>query len=92
MRRPFITSAFVPLCCAVMSVSHGAELSGDRVSTDNGTLVVHPVQHATFLMQWDGKTIYVDPLGGMKPFADLPRSSIPITTAAATARRQTWRN
>jgi L-ascorbate metabolism protein UlaG (beta-lactamase superfamily) len=31
-------------------------------------------------MQWNGKTIYVDPVGGVKPFADLPKPDIVLVT------------
>jgi L-ascorbate metabolism protein UlaG (beta-lactamase superfamily) len=56
------------------------ELSGDRIPTDNGALVIHPVNHATFVMQWNGKTIYVDPVGGAKPFAGLPKPDLVLVT------------
>lgn len=77
--------ALVLLCCAATPASCGAEereLRGDRVSTDNGALVVHPVSHATFLMQCSAKTIYVDPVGGAKPFADLPRPHLVLLSHA----------
>jgi L-ascorbate metabolism protein UlaG (beta-lactamase superfamily) len=80
MRRLLIASAGVLLCCAGMSASHGAELRGDRIATDNGDLVIDPVSHATFVMQWNGKTIYVDPVGGGKPFADLPKPGVVLVT------------
>jgi L-ascorbate metabolism protein UlaG (beta-lactamase superfamily) len=34
------------------------------IATAKGDLVVHPVNHATFVMKWDGKTVFVDPVGG----------------------------
>ena len=83
MRCLLSTSAVVLLCCAAMSASRGAEekeLPGDRVSTGSGVLVIHPVNHATILMQWNGKTIYVDPVGGVKPFADLPKPDLVLVT------------
>ena len=76
-------SAFVLLLCAAMSATCGAQekkLSGDEVATDKGVLVIHPIHHATFLMQWNGKTIYVDPVGGAKPFADLPKPDLVLVT------------
>jgi L-ascorbate metabolism protein UlaG (beta-lactamase superfamily) len=81
MRRHLI--ATVLLCCAPVSpVCQAGEkrLSGDRIATDNGPLVIHPINHATFVMQWDGKTIYVDPVGGGKPFADLPKPDLVLVT------------
>jgi hypothetical protein len=83
MRRLPCIPVVVLLSCTVMSAACGAQekgLSGDRVATDNGVLVIHPVHHATFLMQWNGKTIYVDPIGGVKPFADLPKPDLVLVT------------
>ncbi len=76
-------SAFVLLLCAAMSATCEAQekaLSGDQVATDKGVLVIHPIHHATFLMQWNGKTVYVDPVGGAKPFADLPKPDLVLVT------------
>jgi L-ascorbate metabolism protein UlaG (beta-lactamase superfamily) len=83
MRCLLSTSAVVLLCCTVTSAGRGAQgkgIPGDQVPTDNGALVIHPVNHATFLMQWNGKTIYVDPVGGIKPFADLPKPDLMLVT------------
>jgi len=82
MFRFSILSVVVLLCCIPMSVAGEPGLSGDRIATDNGDLVVHPIAHATFVMQWNGKTIYVDPVGGSKPFADLPRPDLVLVTHA----------
>ena len=57
-----------------------SKLSGDRVATDDGNLVIHPLQHATFLMQHGGNTIYVDPVGGGKAFAGLPHPDLILIT------------
>ena len=76
-------STVVLLVCLAMSVTCEAEekgLSGDRIATDKGVLVIHPINHATFLMQWNGKTVYVDPVGGVKPFADLPKPDLVLVT------------
>jgi L-ascorbate metabolism protein UlaG (beta-lactamase superfamily) len=69
--------------CAALPVACGAQergLSGDRVATDNGALVIHPIHHATLLMQWNGKTIYVDPVGGGKLFAAVPKADLVLVT------------
>lgn len=42
-----------------------------KETTLNGTTIsVHPVHHATMVLNSDGKNIYVDPTGGAKAFAD----------------------
>jgi L-ascorbate metabolism protein UlaG (beta-lactamase superfamily) len=56
------------------------KLPGDRVADDKGELIVHPVSHATFLLQSGGKTVYVDPVGGGKLFASLPKPDLVLVT------------
>ncbi len=59
MRRLPCISAVLLLSGTAMSAACGAQekgLSGNRIPTDNGVLVIHPVRHATFLVQWNGKT------------------------------------
>ena len=73
-------SAALLLSCMAMSAACGAELSSDKITTDKGVLVIHPIHHATFVMQWNGKTVYVDPVGGGKPFADLPKPDLVLVT------------
>jgi len=82
MRYLLCNSLVVLLFCCAMSVVCGAEkrFSGDRIATDNGDLVIHPVRHASFLMRWNGKTVYVDPVGGAKPYADLPKPDLVLVT------------
>jgi L-ascorbate metabolism protein UlaG (beta-lactamase superfamily) len=55
-------------------------LDGDHVATDRGDLVIHPINHATFAMAWDGHTIYVDPVGGAGNFAGMPDPDLILLT------------
>jgi len=55
-------------------------LSGDKVPTSNGDLIIHPIEHATFLMGWNGKIIYVDPVGGASRFAEFPKADLVLVT------------
>jgi L-ascorbate metabolism protein UlaG (beta-lactamase superfamily) len=57
-----------------------AELTGDRIATDDGALVIHPIGHATFVMGWKDKGIYVDPVGGAGAFEGLPRPNLILIT------------
>jgi L-ascorbate metabolism protein UlaG (beta-lactamase superfamily) len=51
-------------------------LTGDHVATSDGDLVIHPVNHASFVMQWKDTWIYNDPVGGASPYATWPRASL----------------
>jgi len=55
-------------------------LQGDHIITSQGDLVIHPVNHASLVMQWNGKTIYVDPVGGAEPYINLPRPDLVLVT------------
>ena len=47
-------------------------MTGDSYETDAGDLVIHPVQHASFVMQAPGLVVYVDPVGGAALYEGLP--------------------
>ena len=55
-------------------------VSGDHIATETGDLVIQPLDHATFVMSWDGKTIYVDPVGGAERFEGLPSPDLILVT------------
>ncbi len=57
-----------------------AQITGDVVATSRGDLVIHPIDHATFVMAWNGKAIYVDPVGGGDRFAGLPAPDLILVT------------
>lgn len=51
-------------------------LPGDHMETDDGEVIFHPINHASFVMRWQGKMIYNDPVGGATPYASLPRADL----------------
>jgi L-ascorbate metabolism protein UlaG (beta-lactamase superfamily) len=57
-----------------------ASLQGDRIPTSQGDLVVQPISHATFAMDWQGTTIYVDPVGGAEAFKGMPAPDLILVT------------
>ena len=42
--------------------------AADKIKTTKGNLEVHPVRHGTVVFKWNGKTVFVDPVGGAGPF------------------------
>lgn len=55
-------------------------LTGDHLSTTNGDVVIHPVNHSTFVMGWNDKTIYIDPVGGPSPFVGMAPADLILVT------------
>lgn len=58
----------------------GPDISGDRYNTFKGDLIIHPIQHATLVIQWNGKLIYVDPAGGAGAFEGIPSPDLILIT------------
>jgi len=56
------------------------KLEGDHVATSDGDLIIHPINHATFVMSWKDRAIYVDPVGTAKRFDGLPKPDLILVT------------
>jgi L-ascorbate metabolism protein UlaG (beta-lactamase superfamily) len=52
------------------------DLTGDHLVTDDGDVTFHPINHATFVMSWNGKMIYNDPVGAATSFQGMPRADL----------------
>jgi L-ascorbate metabolism protein UlaG (beta-lactamase superfamily) len=52
----------------------------DVIATGAGPLEIVTVEHATFVMLWNGTTIAVDPVGGVEAFADFPKADLILIT------------
>ena len=50
--------------------------AGDHVVTANGEVVIRPLNHATFVMKWQEKMIYNDPVSAAGPFTGLPKADL----------------
>ena len=75
---------FPLLACVSLPTARSAEkLDGDHIATSDSDLIIHPINHATFVMGWKDKTIYVDPVGGGKRFGGLPKPDLILVTDAA---------
>jgi L-ascorbate metabolism protein UlaG (beta-lactamase superfamily) len=55
-------------------------ITGDTFQTSQGDLIIHPVNHASFVMAWGETLIYVDPVGGAERFTGLPAPQVVLVT------------
>jgi L-ascorbate metabolism protein UlaG (beta-lactamase superfamily) len=56
------------------------ELEGDHIPTDHGDLIIHPINHATLVLEWNGKVLDIDPVGPAKRFEGLPGPDLILIT------------
>ena len=81
-KQAALASLALGLLTGLFTASAAAEdkLTGDRIAGSDGDLVIHPINHATFLMACKDKTIYIDPVGGAKRFDGLPHPDLILVT------------
>ena len=60
----------------VLALANTNALTGDHLPTAEGDIVIHPINHATFVLSWNGKTLYNDPVSGSGRFTGLPPADL----------------
>ena len=55
-------------------------LAQDTLKTDKGDATILPIEHATFVMKWGGKTIFVDPTKGGDAFKEFGKPDLILVT------------
>ena len=58
----------------------GAQQTADYISTNKGPVSIYPIQHATLVLTWNNKTIYIDPTGGASKFVTFGKPDIILLT------------
>jgi L-ascorbate metabolism protein UlaG (beta-lactamase superfamily) len=70
----------VVMCVFLAAVAFAGSPSDGTIATDDGPLVIHTVEHASFVMQWNGRTIAVDPVGGASEYDALGKADLILIT------------
>ncbi|RJP26032.1 MAG: MBL fold metallo-hydrolase [Candidatus Omnitrophota bacterium] len=68
------------ICCTFASSLIFAQTPEKTDSTDADIIEIHPIQHASFVMTWNGKTIHVDPVGDEKAYASFAKADLLLLT------------
>ncbi len=81
-RREFLsTSAIVVAGITLLPyAARAASHSSDAFSAAAGDIIVHPVNHASFVMETPVGVIYCDPVGEPSTYADLPPADLILLT------------
>src|SRR5438309_2302009 len=75
-----LTLASLAMVLTSITQAAASKLDGDQIAASDGDLIIHPINHATFVMAWKDKTIYFDPVGGGKRFDGLPKPALILVT------------
>jgi L-ascorbate metabolism protein UlaG (beta-lactamase superfamily) len=76
----FSLGCLLALNSAWCSLAGETSMSGDKIPTSQGDLVIHPINHGTLALAWKGKVVYVDPVGGAQRFKGLPAPDLILVT------------
>jgi L-ascorbate metabolism protein UlaG (beta-lactamase superfamily) len=82
-RRPVLLGiAALPLVGNIFQAEaqEKAISGGDAIETSAGRLIIHPVSHASLVLEYGSEAIYVDPVGGSELYADLPAATAVLIT------------
>ncbi|WP_017732642.1 MBL fold metallo-hydrolase [Nafulsella turpanensis] len=52
----------------------------DTIQTGQGELIITPIQHGSLVLEYQGKTIYVDPYGGGKSYQEVKEPDLVLIT------------
>ena len=61
-------------------LSGGLALAAEEFKTAKGKLIITPINHATLVIEWNGKTIYVDPVGQAAWYKAFPKPDLVLLT------------
>tara|TARA_Y100001934_G_C12289303_1_gene743952 strand:- start:569 stop:1285 length:717 start_codon:yes stop_codon:yes gene_type:complete len=54
--------------------------AAEKIKTTKGNAVITPINHATMVVEWGGKTIYVDPVGQPTWYKAFPKPDLVLLT------------
>ncbi len=72
-------SAFAAALVFIVPVA-AAGAGGSSIASDKGPVMIHPVEHATFVMFWNGTMIAVDPVGDAESFDAFGKADLVLIT------------
>ena len=55
-------------------------IAAEEFTTTKGKLIITPINHATLVIEWGGKTIYVDPVGQAAWYKTFPKPDLVLLT------------
>ncbi len=56
------------------------QAQSDQIITKKGDITIHPVLHAAMVLEWQGKTIYIDPYGGIEKYSAFAKPDLILIT------------
>lgn len=81
MKR-ILSTCLLALLFALPLATRAASAGETAIQTDHGPVTLHIIHHASFVLDWNGKTIYVDPTGSGDLYKGLGAPDLILITHA----------
>ncbi len=72
-------TSLLTLACFIL-INMNIMAQTDVIQTNGSSVKITPIYHSSIVLQWSGKTIYVDPYGGASRFASFPAPDLVLIT------------
>ena len=79
-RRFLVTTAALGTVTVLPFAGRAVAETADSFETASGRIVVHPISHASFVMETPAGVIYADPVGPPEQYAGLPEPDLILIT------------
>lgn len=74
------TKLLLIIMCLAFTQLFAQRAEPDIIETNEGPIIIQPILHGTLVLQWSGKTIYVDPYGGADAFKGIDAPDLILIT------------
>jgi L-ascorbate metabolism protein UlaG (beta-lactamase superfamily) len=75
-----LKNAFFLVFCFITYFSQAQLVQPDKETVQGGELTIQPIMHATLVLQYQKKNIYIDPTGGVDAFKGLAAPDLIVVT------------
>jgi L-ascorbate metabolism protein UlaG (beta-lactamase superfamily) len=79
MGKMIVTALFFAAFCATLALGQ-ERFEKDRIQTTAGTLEITFIGHGSLMLNFNGKTIHVDPFGKLADYGTLPKADVVFIT------------
>ncbi len=76
MKRLLLLLMLLPLLAGACRTAGNGQAAGDGADS----VAIHPIFHGTLALEWQGKTVFIDPYGGAERFASLGTPDLVLIT------------
>ena len=74
------TKLLIVIMCLGLTQLFAQRSEPDIIESNEGPIIIQPILHGTLVLQWNGKTIYVDPYGGADAFQGIDAPDLILIT------------